>query len=51
MKRFAYEMFVAQVVMFTALVVVSLVYVIITALVGWHEFRTNEKRSRRNLRR
>ena len=52
MKRFAYEMFVANVVMFAALVVVSLVYVVFTALVGWHEFnRTNEKRSRRNLRR
>ena len=48
MKRFAYEMVVANVVMFAALVVVSLVYVVFTALVGWHEFRTNEKRSRRN---
>ena len=34
MKRFAYEMLVAQVVMFTALVVVSLVYVLWTSLVG-----------------
>jgi hypothetical protein len=34
MRRFAYEMFVAQVVMFAALIAVSLVYVIFTGLVG-----------------
>ena len=34
MKRFAYEMVVANVVMVLALVAVSLIYVIFTALVG-----------------
>ena len=49
MKRFWYEMLVANVVMVLALIASCLIYVIFTGLVGWHEFRTREKRSKANF--